>query len=387
MKSIDTAERRARIGVRHRLTATARSDDPAKISDALVAFHSSDPATVYLSATSRMRTPSVEVVEQGFYETRTLIRHHAMRRTLWAMTPEVAALAHAASTRSIVDPQVWRLSKLIEESGIAHNGESWIAEARVRLLDAVRSVGPVSTRELGLASPDLAVSLRFGGGSVSAHSRILLILGFEGTIVRTQPSGRWTNSHYAWVSAENWMPDLFDRHDEAAATAELIDRYLLVFGPATEKDIQWWTGSNITRVRTALQDVNAREVHIEGGQAWVSASDETCTSTDETWVAFLPGLDSTTMGWKERDWYVGSALAPRVFDRNGNAGPTVWADERVVGVWDQLASGEVVYRIYDPAAEGRSSDFARAAETVRDVYGDARHRVRFPSPAYRELMD
>ena len=41
------------------------------------------------------------------------------------------------------------------------------------------------------------------------------------------------------------------------------------------------------------------------------------------WVALLPGLDPTTMGWKRRDWYLDPAIASRVTDRNGNIGPTV----------------------------------------------------------------
>ena len=34
-----------------------------------------------------------------------------------------------------------------------------------------------------------------------------------------------------------------------------------------------------------------------------------------------------------------------VFDRNGNAGPTIWVDGRVVGGWAQRKSGEVAYAL------------------------------------------
>ncbi len=50
--------------------------------------------------------------------------------------------------------------------------------------------------------------------------------------------------------------------------------------------------------------------------------------------ALLPGLDVTTMGWVERDWYL-EDLREQVFDNRGNAGPTAWADGRVVGGWRQ----------------------------------------------------
>ena len=43
----------------------AHTDDVAAIADALVALHSSDPVTVYLSAAARMAHPSIEAVSDG----------------------------------------------------------------------------------------------------------------------------------------------------------------------------------------------------------------------------------------------------------------------------------------------------------------------------------
>ena len=59
-----------------------------------------------------------------------------------------------------------------------------------------------------------------------------------------------------------------------------------------------------------------------------------------------PSLDPTVMGWKEREWYLGDH-APALFDRAGNAGPTVWWDGRIVGGWVQRRDGEVVYRLLE----------------------------------------
>ena len=61
----------------------------------------------------------------------------------------------------------------------------------------------------------------------------------------------------------------------------------------------------------------------------------------------LPGADPTVMGWKERTCYLGEH-APELFDRNGNAGPTVWANGRVVGGWTQHDDGELVVGLLEP---------------------------------------
>ncbi len=78
--------------------------------------------------------------------------------------------------------------------------------------------------------------------------------------------------------------------------------------------------------------------------------------TPGTWVALLPTLDTTPMGWVERAWFMGDHTK-LLFDRNGNIGPTVWVDGRVVGGWAQTKSGEVVSRLLeDVGSDARQTD-------------------------------
>ena len=102
-------------------------------------------------------------------------------------------------------------------------------------------------------------------------------------------------------------------------------------------------------------------------------------------MALLPALDPTVMGWVEREWFLdghGKAL----FDRSGNAGPTVWAGGRVVGGWAQRASGEVVFRLLtDVGAESEAMIAAQAARLEAWI-GSVRVTPRFRTPLERELV-
>lgn len=75
MIRISDGQRRARLAQRHRLVPESRSDDPAVIADDLLALHSSDPVTVFLSVCARQADPSSASVEAALYDRRSLLRH------------------------------------------------------------------------------------------------------------------------------------------------------------------------------------------------------------------------------------------------------------------------------------------------------------------------
>jgi hypothetical protein len=207
-RRIDAAERRARLAVRHRLVPSRRTDDVTAIADDLVALHSSDPVTVYLSVLARMTNPTLAAVEKALYDDRTLIRHHAMRRTLWVGGHETVRLAHAAATVDLHRVQYRMLATALSGAGVA-DPDAWIAAGRTTVLDALTDA-PVTARDLGKRLPELALPLMIGTGrqatSMAAHTRLLLVLGFAGDVVRARPTGTWINGQYRWAAADGWVP-------------------------------------------------------------------------------------------------------------------------------------------------------------------------------------
>lgn len=391
LPAVSTAERRARLAARHRLTAGARAHTVAEVADSLVGLHSSDPVTVYLSAAARVREATIEAISAALYDERSVVRHHAMRRTLWVFTPAVARLAHAASTRRLVGPQRATLGKVLVESGVTTDPDAWLDDALTRIRSALRELGEATTRQLGGRVPALRVPLHYAtgkpyGGTIAAHTLVLTLLGFMGEIVRGRPTGSWINGQYRWAEARAWIDGGLDAGlDQTAALATMVERYLAAFGPATATDVQWWFGAAKRPIADALARCGARVVALDGGATgFVTADDEPASSSPEPWVALLPSLDPTTMGWKERGWYL--ADERELFDRNGNAGPTVWVDGRVVGGWAQRPDGEIAVRTFEQpiGAEHRRLLDAEIARLTALV-GTTRFTVRFSSPLSKHL--
>ncbi len=385
MRQVTDEQRRWRLGTRHDLARGCQVDTPEQVVHDLVALHSSDPATVYLSLQPRMVRPSIDAMEQALYDRRTLVRHHAMRRTLWVFPVDTARDAHVSTTTTIAETEAARLASLLETNGVTDDGAVWIDAASERILAAVTERGVTTTRDIGAALPDLAVSLDVQGATLSAHSRTLLVMGFRGLVARTRPLGSWVGSQYRWAAMDAWVPGGLSGGEGLVAATRMVERYLTAFGPATVEDISWWMGWTKGVTRAAVADLGAREVETSSGPAWVASDDPAPESDPGPWVALLPALDPTTMGWKTRDWYLRNEDVGLLFDRNGNAGPTVWMDGRIVGGWVQQTSGTIAYRLVDDEARSRSAEFDDAAHALEAFYGDVRHKVRFPAPLQKSL--
>jgi Winged helix DNA-binding domain len=384
---IDVEERRARLAERHRLLPRTRTDDLPQIADDLVALHSSDPVTVFLSAMARMAHPSIAAVEQALYVDRSLIRHHGMRRTLWVATPPVVQLMHAAATRDLLTNERRRTSQLLAASGV-QDPERWLADAEKQVLADLRKHGPSNAREIGQRIEALRQRLQLAPGKSyaavqSAHTRVLYILGFAGKMLRGQPSN-WINGAYRYVDAESWLPGGLGDLDPRLAAAELAARWLQRFGPATTIDLQWWMGWTLKRTRQALADCGAVEVDLDDVTGWLAADDPPLAPV-EPWVAVLPGLDPTIMGWKQREWYLPSTSL-EVFDGVGNGGPSLWVDGRVVGGWAQTKDGSIHVHYFERVGADRRREIDQRIDELKSWIGETRFTVRFPGDIHARLL-
>jgi hypothetical protein len=74
-----------------------------------------------------------------------------------------------------------------------------------------------------------------------------------------------------------------------------------------------------------------------------------------------------------------------LFDTNGNAGPTVWANGRVVGGWSHAEDGEVVVKLLESVDAKLEKMIETERGRLRDWLGDVRIKPRFRTPLERSL--
>ena len=393
--SIDEAQRRARLGRRHHLAGAARVGDVVTVAGDLVGLHGSDPATVFLSARARLRRPErgVAAMEAALYEERRLVRTLGMRRTMFVVPVDLVAVVQAAVTEALVPGERRRAAKMIEDAGIAADGAGWLADMEAETLAVLAERNELTGAEISRAVAGLNHQIPVGegktwAGTVGMTTRVLFLLATEQRIARGRPKGTWTSSQYRWSPMEAWLPGGVPSMPADAARAELARRYLAAYGPVATADLKWWTGWTLGQTRAALAATGAVEVALAATGAaatgWLLADDLEPVPVPKPWVALLPALDPTTMGWQQRGWYLGPH-GPALFDRNGNAGPTVWADGRVIGGWAQRRTGEVVYELLEDAGRDTAAAVGEAAGDLERWLGPMRITPRFPTPLQKSL--
>lgn len=389
MRTITVEQRRARLARRHQLSPTAAaSASVADVAERLVALHATDPATPYLSLWARLPGVARDDVDAALYRDRSVVKHLAMRRTLWVVRPADLPAVQAAASDRVAANEARRLAADVERAGVAADGAAWLDAAGAAVLRHLRDEGPCSARELREALAELTGTYnpapdKAYGGEGHLAPRVLTVLSARGHIVRGVNDGGWLTSRPRWTLTEAWLPGLATAAEADAASAELVRRWLATFGPATLTDIKWWFGTTLTWARKALSAIGAEEVRLDGGTGYVTPGDGDDSADEpdpEPWCALLPSLDPTTMGWFDRDWYLGPHRA-EVFDRNGNAGPTAWVDGRVVGAWRSDDAGRVELVLLENVGRRAASALADRAAELTDWLGGARVSPRFPSPA------
>jgi Winged helix DNA-binding domain len=387
METITVAERRARLARRHRLAPGSRAADVVEATRSLVCLHATDPATVYLSAWARVEGMRTADLDRALYVDRSLVKQLAMRRTLFVFPRETLGLAQGAAGRRVAETERRKLIRDVEAAGLHRDGERWLTEAEQAVLAALSDGRQATMSELRAEIHLLKGSITYGegkswGGQMPVGPRVLTVLSAAGEIVRATNVGGWATSRPRWASLQWWLGEPITAPCAEEATAGLVERWLRAFGPGTEADIKWWLGSTITAVRRALVDLNAVEVELDGRKGYLLADDVEATEPVDAWAALLPPLDPTTMGWYERDWYLGP-YREQLFDTSGNAGPTVWWNGRIVGGWRQSDTGEVVLQLLeDTGVEGRRA-IEDVAARLSEWLGGTRVLPRFPSPLSR----
>ena len=304
-------------------------------------------------------------VGQALWEDRTLVRTWAMRGTLHLLAAD--ELGVWVGAQGVPKPRY--------ESASWRKAFGMSSAEAVAVLDAIRIAldGPPLTRdELGDAVARLLGDERLGDAVRGSFGTMPKLAAFRGDVCFAKPSGQ----RVRFTRPDLWLGPWEPVAPPRAALAEVLRRYLAVYGPATREDFARWFGmpsaAQAGRELKALgEEITA--VRVDGADGgWMLASDvaDAAAARPRGSVALLPGFDQYVVGAPRGDSAVlRGEHAARVYRPQGWLSPVLLADGRIEGVWrHEHKRGLLRVQIEpfgDPGEElraGAQSEAARLAE-------------------------
>ena len=278
-------------------------------------------------------------------ERRSVVKHLAMRRTLWVVRADDLRADSARRQRPGRRQRAAPTRRRRPEGRRGAGRRRWLDRACAAVLRYLAENGPASASRDARGAAGAARELRPRAREAMGRRNALSAKGIHGacrcaaTSCADPTTAAWTVSRPRWATSQTgWRgPDAMPADK---ARAELVRRWLRASG-RPRSGHQVVVRHNADRRRARRCTISARS------RSTSTAPPGSCCPTIWTpsrmssrGARLLPGLDVTTMGWADRDWYLGAHRAS-VFDPNGNAGPTAWWNGRIVGGWYQDADGRV----------------------------------------------
>jgi hypothetical protein len=151
-------------------------------------------------------------------------------------------------------------------------------------------------------------------------------------------------------------------HDEALA--QLVLRYFTGHGPATVKDLMWWSSLTAAEVKAGIEMVKSQLIQevVDGQTYW--HTDTTPFVKDKSPTAYLlPNFDEFSVGYADRSALYEASLALQPFVLLGNI---IVIDGQIVGTWKRTFSKDAVVITADT--------FANLAAAESDAFESAARR-------------
>jgi len=119
------------------------------------------------------------------------------------------------------------------------------------------------------------------------------------------------------------------------ALAELARRYFRSRGPATERDLAWWSGLPLRDVREAIELVERKlDAELFDGQRYFWLGDAPATGRGAG-VHLLPAFDEYLVAYQDRSACIEPSHVRRINAGGGILKPVVVSNGRVIGTWQR----------------------------------------------------
>ncbi|SKB01638.1 Winged helix DNA-binding domain-containing protein [Agreia bicolorata] len=349
---------RARIAnlrlVAHNLVASTLTS-PAEAASSMLATQAQDLSSAQWALAVRSPGSTITDVDKAFNEG-SIVRSWPFRGTLH-VTPAADLGWMLALTRD----------RILRGATTRHAGLGLDEQVFSRAADVVRG----ALRGGGRLSRAALLAELDASGIATGHQRgghIIWYLAHAGLIC----FGPMEASGQAVVLTDEWIPEA-RRLSPDEALAELAVRYFTSHGPATLRDLLWWSKILVPEARRAIESAGdrLRQIVIDDTVYYLGADQP--DKPVAPGLILLPGFDEYLLGYGDRDAVLPPEHSARVVPgSNGIFLPMVVSNGQVVGTWRRTirrATVDAAATTFAPLTATSTARYMKAVESYARYLG------------------
>ncbi len=215
-----------------------------------------------------------------------------------------------------------------------------------------------------LTRTELAAAVRAAGVATDGQRMAHMLVRAE--LAGLLCGGARRGKQFTYALLDDRVPARAPALPRHQAVAELTRRYLRSRGPATDRDLAWWTGLPLGEVREAIESIGGelRARAIEGQIGWSAAGARAGSPAPAAHL--LPPFDEYLIAYRDRSAMLDAAHIGRINAGGGMLGSCILVDGRVAGTWRRTLNRKHVLV--------ELQTFVRVTRAQRQAIEEAAHR-------------
>ena len=297
-------------------------------------LHSARIMTPYLTLCSRLKDYKPQMLTSQLYEDKKLIKMRCMRTTLHIVPFDIASILHMAT----LDLRLSDCKLFFRRNAISIEQVEDMEEELINFMNFPKTSSEIEERILE-KNKFLQTDLK-----KECAKKILKYFWEIGTFCYVNVAENWENEERRYAVTKQFYPDIdLKKYDIRKAQELLILEYIRKFGPATIKDLSWWSGLSLKVIRDIIDcnkcSITRFKVNDFEMEFYILSEElqklEEYKPFDLEWVTLLAYEDPSLKGYYESRYrYVDKKYYNLLFNQIGEVRASILCNGKAIGIWE-----------------------------------------------------
>ena len=306
---------------------TSKCNNILQCVDDIAGLNSVSAVTPYLSLFNRVKDFKKPMLDEEMYEKKRLYRLRLMRGTLFIVAKGFLPVAYSAT----IDNTQRIYCRFRKYCNISEKELDKLRKEIIKILKRGERTAKEIRKEIGADNRNVSPVLRW--------------LMEDIPLIRGRPLGTWKSEQFRY----SLLPRSVELNlDKKKAKILLIEKFLESFGPATLKDLAWWSGFSTKESRNILEKISV----IDVGDGLLLLKKETKDfdnfKVDDENLLLMSGFDQYMITYKYsiRPRLVTEENLSNIYNKYRELYDPIIRNGRIIGRW-WVEEGKISHLLYE----------------------------------------